>query len=100
MAVPDFKDIDLPRRRSRFMRPTLKHALAAHCGNLDNLKALLLPYSATGPVALNPYRQKFEAVSQIRRDRPWPRNAMRYSAASYHLVAHGNESPTQAMLGL
>jgi integrase len=60
----------------------------------------LLPYSAkAGSVTPDRYRQWFEDIRKRAAIDPWPRNAMRHSAASYHLAAHRNESLTQAMLG-
>jgi integrase len=45
------------------------------------------------------YPKRFERDRKAAGIHPWPRNAMRHSAANYHLAAHRNESLTQAMLG-
>jgi integrase len=66
----------------------------------DNLAAWLLPYSKKlGPVTPDDYPQGFEDIRRSAGTDPWPRNAMRHSAASHHLALNRNESLTQAMLG-
>ncbi len=100
IAVLDWKDVDLAEKTITV------HAVKTNTRSrriveiADNLAAWLLPYSAkAGPVAPDHYPQKFEDTRRRAGIDPWPRNAMRHSAASYHLAAHRNESLTQAMLG-
>ena len=100
IAVLDWKDVDLAEKTITVHAVKTKTRARRIVEISDNLGAWLLPYSAkAGPVAPDHYRQKFEDTRRSAGIDPWPRNAMRHSAASYHLAAHRNESLTQAMLG-
>ena len=100
IAVLDWKDVDLVDKIITVHAAKTKTRARRHVEISDNLKAWLLPYSAkSGPTTPNHYRQKFEDIRRAAGIDPWPRNAMRHSAASFHLAAHRNESLTQAMLG-
>ena len=100
IAVLDWRDVDLTEMTITVHAAKTKTRARRIVEVSDNLKAWLLPYSAkAGPVAPDHYRQRFEDTRRAAGIDPWPRNAMRHSAASYHLAAHRNESLTQAMLG-
>ena len=100
IAVLDWKDVDLAEKTITVHATKTKTRARRIVEVSGNLKAWLLPYFTTiGSVAPDHYRQKFEDTRRAAGIDPWPRNAMRHSAASYHLAAHRNESLTQAMLG-
>jgi integrase len=100
IAVLDWKDVDLGEKTITVHATKTKTRARRIVEVSENLKAWLLPYSARhGAVAPDHYRRKFEDTRRAAGIDPWPRNAMRHSAASYHLAAHRNESLTQAMLG-
>ena len=100
IAVLDWKDVDLAEKTINFHATKTKARARRIVEISDNLGAWLLPYSAkAGPVTPGRYRQWFEDIRRSAAIDPWPRNAMRHSAASYHLAAHRHESLTQAMLG-
>jgi len=100
IAVLDWKDVDLAEKTITVHAAKTKTRARRIVEVSENLKAWLPPYLAkSGHVAPDHYRQKFEDVRRDAGIDPWPRNAMRHSAASYHLAAHRNESLTQAMLG-
>jgi integrase len=100
IAVLDWKDVDLAEKTITVHAVKTKTRSRRIVEISGNLGAWLLPYSAkAGAVAPDHYRQKFEDTRRSAGIDPWPRNAMRHSAASYHLAAHRNESLTQAMLG-
>jgi integrase len=101
IAVLDWRDVDLAEKTIMVHAAKTKTRARRIVEISDNLKAWLIPYSlkTAGPVAPDHYRQKFEDTRRDAGIDPWPRNAMRHSAASYHLAAHRNESLTQAMLG-
>ena len=100
IAALDWKDVDLVEKTITVHAVKTKTRARRIVEIADNLAARLLPYSANaGPVAPDQYRQMFEDTRQSRGNRPLAANAMRHSAASYHLAAHRNESLTQAMLG-
>lgn len=100
IAVLDWKDIDLAEKTITVHAVKTKTRARRIVEIADNLAAWLRPYAlAGGPIAPDHYRPKFEDTRRAAGIDPWPRNAMRHSAASYHLGAHRNESLTQAMLG-
>jgi integrase len=100
IAVLDWKDIDLAEKTITVHAAKTKTRARRIVEIADNLAAWLRPYAlAGGPIAPDQYRQKFKDTRRAAGIDPWPRNAMRHSAASYHLAAHRNESLTQAMLG-
>ena len=100
IAVLDWKDIDLAEKTIIVHATKTKTRARRIVEVSDNLKACLLPYATNaGPIAPDRYRQTFEEIRRAAGIDPWPRNAMRHSAASFHLAAHRNESLTQAMLG-
>jgi integrase len=100
IAVLDWKDIDLAEKTITVHAIKTKTRARRIVDISNNLNQWLLPCSAnTGRVAPEHYRQRFEDTRRAAGIDPWPRNAMRHSAASYHLAAHRNESLTQAMLG-
>jgi integrase len=99
-AVLDWKDVDLTEKTITVHAVKTKTRARRIVEISDNLGAWLLPYSKKfGSVTPDRYRQRFEDTRRAAGIDPWPRNAMRHSAASYHLAAHRNESLTQAMLG-
>jgi integrase len=100
IAVLDWKDVDLSEKTITVHAVKAKSRARRIVDISDNLAAWLLPYSKKfGRLTPEGYRQRFERIRKAAGIQPWPRNAMRHSAASYHLAAHHNEALTQALLG-
>ena len=100
IAVLDWKDVDLAEKTITVHAVKAKSRARRVVQICDNLAAWLLPYSKKfGPVTPEGYRRRFERDRKAAGIAFWPRNAMRHSAASYHLAAQPNEALTQAMLG-
>lgn len=100
IAVLDWKDVSLSEKTIVVQAAKTKSRARRIVEMSENLAAWLAPYAKTsGPVTPDKYRTRFEEVRKAAGIVPWPRNAMRHSAASYHLAQHRNEMLTQAMLG-
>ncbi len=100
IAGLDWKDVSIAEKAITVQDAKTKTRARRIVEMSDNLAAWLLPYSAEfGPVTPEKYRSRFEEIREVAGITPWPRNAMRRSAAGYHIAAHSNEMLTQAMLG-
>lgn len=100
IAALDWKDVSLGQKTIIVQAAKTKTRARRVVPMSDNLAAWLKRYAQeAGPVTPEAYRTAFEVVREKARISPWPRNAMRHSAASYHLAHHNNEGLTQAMLG-
>ena len=66
----------------------------------DNLSSWLRPVARlAGPVVPDRYRERHERLQALAKFAPWPRNVLRHSFGSYHLVFHKNEVLTAAEMG-
>jgi integrase len=100
IAVLDWKDVSLAEKTIVVLAAKTKTRARRTVELPENLVSWLTPYAQkSGPVTPEKYRSRFEEVRKAAGVTPWPRNAMRHSAASYHYALHKNESLTQAMLG-
>jgi integrase len=97
----DWQQIDLVARRITVMPEVAKKRRARHVQIEDNLLAWLAPYKQeSGPVTPEgeKWRSRLDAVRE-KAGVTWPRNCMRHSFASHHLIKYGDAVKTAMQLG-
>ena len=95
----DWKEIDL---EAKTIEVTAEKSKARKRGIVDmseNLVAWIKPYAKkSGAVAPSSPDWHFGEVRKLTKIEAWPKNAMRHSAASYHLALHKNAALTANLL--
>jgi len=95
----DWKEIDLAEKTVEIKAEKAKTRARGIVDLSDNLVEWLLPHvKRSGPIAPSCTDYHFKEVRKRAGITEWPKNAMRHSAASYHLAMHRNAALTANLL--